>query len=168
MEFSAIFTKAAQIAVVVLISRYLIVYLYLYFVTSIWPLIGWKGDQWECPMSCLGGHHLHMRWVTSHFLFVCFIRPPPLLMRFICPFSLTSPYVCAFCSSPLFIRFVVPPRLLGHLDTGTLGHLDSGIPRHWDTRTSDHGTWDTRTMGVVVVPTYRNCVVIFFYSVSCQ
>ena len=52
----------------------------------------------------------------------------------------------------------------GHWDTMTLGDQDTGTPGQWDTRTPGHG--DIKTMCEGLVPTYRNCVVIFLYQVS--
>ena len=64
----------------------------------------------------LGGHHLYMNLCLS-----------------VCP------------SVPKIVRFSVPPRWLGHLDTGTLGDRDNGILGHHDTGTPRH--WNTVLLG---------------------
>ena len=61
-------------------------------------------------------------------------------------------------------------KISGQWDTGALGCRDMEILGHWDNGILDTGTpgqgiprqWDTGIMWGVGVPTYLNCIVIFF------
>ena len=87
----------------------------------------WFSSHWPLKLHLfvslfLGGHHLYMNLCMSVCLSVC----------------VSVQKTVRFSVPPFHVHFSVPPRWLGHRDSGTLGYWDTETLGHWATGTPGH------------------------------